>query len=127
MKSIWSIAAVAAALLVMIGPAMAQAPDGGGPPGGQRRGPPSPERFVEHAMEFDADGDGKLDRSELTKFAEDRHAKRMSGGPGGPGGAGGPGGPQGNGQRRGPRGPRGGGPGGFGGGPGDGTTPQRPE
>jgi hypothetical protein len=72
----------------------------GGPGGGG--GPPSAERLVEHAMSFDADGDGKLDRSELTKFAED--IQRMRGGPGGgrggaggrsgrgPGGAGGPGG-----------------------------------
>jgi len=49
-----------------------------GPPGERPRGPrerpaeggPSPERFVERAMEFDADGDGKLDRDELGRFAE---------------------------------------------------------
>lgn len=41
------------------------------PPGEGRPQPPrNPERFVEHAMEFDADGDGKLDRVELAKFAE---------------------------------------------------------
>lgn len=56
-------------------------------PGGPERGPaPSPERFVEHALEFDADGDGKLDRSELMKFAEQMPNHR----PGGPG-MGGPG------------------------------------
>lgn len=32
-------------------------------------GGPSPERFVERAMAFDADGDGKLDRAEMEKFA----------------------------------------------------------
>ena len=58
--------------------------DAGGPPGGRfgrgngpggaGRGPggrPSPERMVEHAMRFDADGDGKLNRAELLKFAKD--------------------------------------------------------
>ncbi len=44
---------------------------GDGPPGGGPMGPPNPERFVKHAMSFDADGDGKLDKSELTKFAEE--------------------------------------------------------
>lgn len=44
---------------------------GGGPPGGGPMGPPNPERFVEHAMSFDADGDGKLDKAEMTKFAEE--------------------------------------------------------
>lgn len=53
-------------------------------------GPPSPERFVAHAMEFDADGDGKLDKDELTKFAEQMHSRMARFG--GPGGAGGPGG-----------------------------------
>ena len=33
------------------------------------RGGPSPERFVERAMTFDGDGDGKLDRTEMEKFA----------------------------------------------------------
>jgi len=38
--------------------------------GGPRpEGGPSPERFVERAMAFDADGDGKLDRTEVEKFA----------------------------------------------------------
>lgn len=95
--------AIISALLGMT-TALAQPPDGG--PGGERRGPPSPERMVEHAMKFDADGDGKLDRGELTKFAEEFHAMRQRGGPGGPGGAGGP-------PRQGGRGPgRGGRPGG---------------
>ena len=50
-------------------------PDGGPPP-------PSAERMVAHAMEFDADKDGKLSKDELQKFAED-FAKRHAG-PGGP-------------------------------------------
>ncbi|MFP6701416.1 MAG: hypothetical protein VB861_06695 [Planctomycetaceae bacterium] len=33
-------------------------------------GPPSPRQFVEHALRFDADKDGKLDLQELTKLAE---------------------------------------------------------
>ena len=92
---------------------LAQPPEGGPPggPGGDRRGPPSPEQFVERAMAFDADGDGKLDRSELTKLATYMQSKRMRGGPGGPpGGPGGPDGPRAGGPRRGP-----GGEGGFGG------------
>jgi len=105
--------------------AMAQPPEGGPPggPGGGRRGPPSPERFVEHAFEFDADGDGKLDRGEFTKFAQAFHEMRMRGGPGGPPGGG-------EGSRGGGRGP--GGPGGPGDGRrgpppgGDGERPERP-
>lgn len=55
-----------------------------GPPGGaggtQGGGPgPSPERFVTRALSFDADGDGKLDRDELTSFAAEV-ATRMRGG-----------------------------------------------
>jgi hypothetical protein len=94
-------------------------PDRGGPgegAGGGREGrggpggPPSAERLVEHAMSFDADGEGKLDRSELMKFAEEM--QRMRGGRGGPGGS--RGGPEG----RSGRGPEGsGGFGGPGGGP----------
>ncbi len=106
-------------------PARPGAQERRGPPGGpdgQRRGPPSPERMIEHAMTFDADGDGKLDRSELTKFAEELHAMRMRGGPNGPGGGAG-------------RGPGRGGPGGPGGPAGpagrdnpadDGDRPERP-
>jgi hypothetical protein len=55
--------------------------DGERPEGGVGR--PSPERFVGRAMEFDADGDGKLDRAELEKFAADMQ-QRMRGGRGGP-------------------------------------------
>jgi hypothetical protein len=52
-------------------------PREGAGPGG--RGPgPSPERFVERAMSFDADGDGKLDRDELGKFAAEMR-ERMRG------------------------------------------------
>lgn len=64
---------------------------GNGPGQGGPGGPPSPERFVERAMSFDGDGDGKLDRSELEKFAAGM-MERMRGGPGGPGNAGGAGG-----------------------------------
>lgn len=115
--------------------AMAQPPEGGpqGGPGGERRGPPSPEQFVERAMSFDADNDGKLDRSELMKLGEEMQARRMRGGPGGPpGGSGGPDGPRGGGPRRGPGGEGGAGgegrrgppPGGEGGRP---ERPRRPE
>ena len=49
-------------------------PGGFGPPAGPGGrfggGPPSPRQFVEHALRFDADKDGKLDRQELTKLAE---------------------------------------------------------
>ena len=76
---------------------------GEGPPGGGQGpgagglggpgGPPNPERLVEHAMHFDADGDGKLDKAELTKFAQE-FTSRMGrpGGEGGPRDEGGPGG-----------------------------------
>lgn len=110
--------------------------DRGGPPDDDRAGPrgfgrgrgdgpdgpgrrvargPSAQRLVEHAMHFDADGDGKLSRDELLKFAKDfaRHARGGRGGPGGPGGpGGGPGGP--------------GGQGGPGGPPSDDDAPNRP-
>ena len=94
--------------------------DGRGGPGGFGGGPPSPERFLERAMTFDADRDGKLDRNELLKFAEEMGRMRggMGGGPGGPGG-GGPGGPGGGeGGFRGRGGPPGAGDGG--------DRPQRP-
>jgi hypothetical protein len=63
--------------------------------GGPRpEGGPSPERFVERAMTFDADADGKLDRTELEKFAGEVMQRMRAGlaergmGPGGerPGG-----------------------------------------
>ena len=102
-------------------------PEGEGPPGrgrgpgaGGPMGPPNPERLVEHAMHFDADGDGKLDREELTKFAQE-FTSRMGrpGGEGGPRGEGGPnrGGPPGGGRPRGPDVP---------GGDQEGDRPQRP-
>ena len=52
---------------------------GGGPGQG---GGPDPSHMVDHAMEFDTDGDGKLSRTELTAFAEAMPAP----GGGGPGG-----------------------------------------
>ena len=108
--------------------AMAQPPEGGPPggPGGERRGPPSPERFIEHAFEYDGDGDGKLDRSEFTKFAHAFHEMRMRGGPGGPPGRGE--GSRAGGRGRGPgegRGP--GGPGDDRRGPPPGADGERPE
>lgn len=53
-------------------------------------GGPSPERFVERALSFDTDGDGKLDRAELEKFAGEVMQRMRAGmaergmGPGGP-------------------------------------------
>lgn len=47
--------------------------------GGGRPGFPSPERFVERALSFDADGDGKLDRGELEKFAADSTQRMRAG------------------------------------------------
>ncbi|MFZ4468617.1 MAG: EF-hand domain-containing protein, partial [Pirellula sp.] len=52
-------------------------------PGREGMRGPNPERLVERAMEFDRDGDGKLNRDELMEFA------RSMPSPGGPG----PGGP----------------------------------
>lgn len=54
--------------------------------GGPRGGGPSPERFVDRMMAFDADGDGKLGREELLQFAE--QMRRPRGGPGAPPGPG---------------------------------------
>jgi hypothetical protein len=78
-------------------------PEGRGPEGRGPGGPdgpdgppmgPDPKRMVEHAMEFDADKDGKLSKAELLKFAEDFASHHPGpGGPRGPGGGGrGPGG-----------------------------------
>jgi hypothetical protein len=62
------------------GPARRSPPDGaelddrgraGGPP------PHNSQRFVEHALEFDADKDGKLDRDELMKFADEMGRRRQ--------------------------------------------------
>lgn len=72
----------------------ARGDDRGPPPGRgfQDRGPqdfdgpprpPSPDQFVEHALAFDADKDGKLSADELHKFAEEM-SRRRPGGPDGP-------------------------------------------
>lgn len=89
----------------------------GGPEGRGPDGPPPPNHdfFVQHAMEFDADKDGKLSKEELLKFAEDMARRRGPGGPGGEGRA--PGG----------RGPEGRGPGGRPQGEDRPDRPQRPE
>ena len=56
----------------------------------RQEGGPSPERFVERALAFDADGDGTLDRAELEKFAGEVMQRMRAGmaergmGPGGP-------------------------------------------
>ena len=69
-------------------------PEGRGPEGREPGGPdgpppPNSERFVEDAMEFDADKDGKLSKDELKKFAEEMGRRRGNppprrGGPDGP-------------------------------------------
>jgi hypothetical protein len=51
----------------------------GGPRGPEPGERPSPERFVERAMSFDTDGDGKLDREELGRFAEEMMARMRAG------------------------------------------------
>ena len=64
---------------------------GEGPPGGPHgrpMGPPNPERFVEDAMRFDADADGKLSKDELMKFAVEMGNRQ--GRPPGPDGGRGP-------------------------------------
>ncbi|MCA9121007.1 MAG: hypothetical protein H6822_31025 [Planctomycetaceae bacterium] len=72
-------------------------PEGRGPEGGPEGrgpgGPPSPEMLVDMAMRFDADGDEKLSRDELAKFASEMAARRAG---------------QGNQPGRGGRGPEGG-------------------
>ena len=62
--------------------------EGGGGPGSRedrdgQGGPPSTERFIERAMSFDTDQDGKLDRSELVKLAQEMERRRggQGGGP----------------------------------------------
>lgn len=56
------------------GPPRSQGRVGNGLPprreGAGQNGPPGPERMVRHAMEYDTDGDGKLDSTELLRFAE---------------------------------------------------------
>jgi hypothetical protein len=81
---------------------------------GEAGGRPSPERFVERAMSFDADGDGKLDKAELEKFAAEM-AQRVRGAMAERGGPRGGGFREGDGPRRGP-----------GGGPEGGDRPERP-
>lgn len=109
-------------------------PEGRGPegrgPGGEGRGPegrgpdgpppPNHDFFVQHALEFDADKDGKLNKDELVKFAEDMARRRQQGGPGGEGR-----GPGGRGSEG--RGPGGRGPGGRPEGDAPPVRPQRPE
>ncbi|MEI6526644.1 MAG: EF-hand domain-containing protein, partial [Planctomycetota bacterium] len=103
------------------GPPEGRRPEGGPPPEGRRpeggpppegRGPegmqgPNPERFVDQAMRFDRDGDGKLNRDELLEFARNMPGPGQRPGMQGPGNQG-PGnqGPRGEGPRgEGPRGP----------------------
>ena len=52
--------------------------DGERPPrdGERPPGPPTPERFVEDALRFDADKDGKLDKAELMVFASEMIKRR---------------------------------------------------
>ncbi len=59
---------------------------GAGRQHGEDRGPPSPDQFVHHALDFDFDKDGKLNADELRKFAEELSRHR----PDGPSGAEGP-------------------------------------
>ena len=90
-----------------------EAGSGPGRPGGEGNrgpggfgGPPSPEMFLEHAMRFDADKDGKLSKDELQKLAQEIGRRR-----GGEGGS---------------RGPAGGRPRDGGGGEEGGDRPRRP-
>lgn len=60
---------------------------GGPPPGGAFPGgpPPSSDELVSQSLEFDADGDGKLDKEELAKFAAKMAARPRGPGERGPG------------------------------------------
>ncbi len=99
-------------------PGRGQGPQGRGEgPQGRPMGPPSPERFVEDAMRFDADADGKLNKEELMKFASEMSA-RQGRGPGQEGG-------RGQGRPEGDRPPGDRPPGGRGAGQ-EGDRPQRP-
>ena len=61
-------------------------PSGPGSFGGPFGGQATPERFLDRAMRFDKDGDEKLDRDELTAFAEEMmQGMRALGGQGLPG------------------------------------------
>ena len=42
----------------------------------RRRGPPTPEQFIQQALQFDQDGDGQLDRQELLNFARSLPRRR---------------------------------------------------
>ncbi|MFM7976069.1 MAG: hypothetical protein ACKO8U_13415, partial [Pirellula sp.] len=68
------------------GPGGPDGPGGPGRPGGFGPGMnrPSPEDFVNMAMRFDKDGDGKLGRDELMELARETQRFRMQGPPGGP-------------------------------------------
>ena len=99
------------------GPHGGRQPREGGPggPGGERGPGVNPERMLSHALEFDADSDGKLSKDELEKFIDDFVKMHPGPGPGGPGEGGGPGrgGPERGGPER--------------GGPGGGERPDRPQ
>lgn len=91
-------------------PPEGRGPDGRGEgPPGRPMGPPNPERFVEDAMRFDTDADGKLSKEELMKFAVEMGNRQ--GRPPGPDGGRGPGRPDGDRPRE---------------GRGEGERPQRP-
>ncbi len=57
-----------------------------GPGGGPGGPPPNTDRFVAHAMSFDADKDGKLSQQELARFAEEMQRNPPPGGPRDPAG-----------------------------------------
>lgn len=69
------------------GPGGPDGPRGGGGPGG---GMQDPARFVDHALEYDANDDGMLSRDELMAFAKEMPQHRR-GGPDGGAERGGPG------------------------------------
>ena len=75
------------------GPPRGERDDSSRPPRGEREsgsdrperggGPPKPERMLQQAMEFDADSDGKLDKTELQKFFSQLGPPPRHGGGGG--------------------------------------------